>query len=51
MFRDWFKRLLSGQPHFAIGGWDDVGKITSRLIHTEEEKFVTEKATGGMGDE
>lgn len=28
-----------------------VGKITSRLIHTEEEKFVTEKATSGMGDE
>lgn len=28
-----------------------VGKITSRLIHTEEEKFVTEKSTSGMAEE
>lgn len=28
-----------------------VGKITSRLIHTEEEKFVTEKASSGMAED
>jgi hypothetical protein len=28
-----------------------VGKIISRIIHTEEEKFVTEKASSGMGEE
>ncbi len=37
-----------GQPGSKIF---NVGKITSRLIHTEEEKFVTEKASSGMGEE
>lgn len=45
------KGLYQADPSYPGSKIFRVGKITSRLIHTEEEKFVTEKATSGMGEE